>query len=95
MKAYHVYTENSDYLMVVHSERPSWAKQLAMQVDPGYDYEDYTELRARRIPALDDKPFTAQALHDAGLLEGDEYYNHCNCTHCKRAPMRTVLNERR
>lgn len=54
MKAYKVYTtyEDNPYCTIAFAETPSQAKTNAL-LDEGLADEDYTDLRARRIPELD------------------------------------------
>ena len=94
MKAYRVITSNDycdSYELYIHADSPGKAKYKAQQNDPGFDFadENWNALRAYRQPKLDDKSFTIENFHAAGIhfyFEGEEYddiVNECRCEECK------------
>jgi len=99
MKAFIAQFEDAEWCDLVHGETHGKAKSNFLRWNPGTnDPGDYTMIRLRRIPGLDDKPFTFENAKQAGFTyqeEGDEepspsdFINDCQCEVCQ-APNRLI-----
>ena len=83
------------YCILVHAETRGKAKARGHALDPGFEFDDFTEISARRFPGLDGKPFNAENNKAAGFCYQDddgndivdaEFYNDCDCELCKAQP---------
>ena len=86
MKAWMIEAENVDYVEVIHADTRSEAKTKS---DLRSDNElEWIEVKAKRYPALDDKPTSLQNLLDSGIIfmemeTEDEFLSTCLCPTCK------------
>lgn len=92
--AYYAQYKDEDWCMLIHGETRSKAKYRFSRCDPScsYDHSMWTEIRLKRIPEWDDKPFDdCPEIRELFIPEGytkDEepiysyYYNDCNCDIC-------------
>ena len=94
MKAYRAEFDEDEWCVLVHGETAGKAKARFMRVqpDPWFDKSMWTEIRLKRIPGCDDKPFTFENCQAAGFYYLDEdgessleseFYNYCDCPICK------------
>ena len=92
MKAFYVTSdqEAEEWGVYIHAQTPSKAKSLALTVWPDLFAPDYTSLRARRLPGLDDKPTDFFNLLEAGITfyEPEDILDFdvpidCPCNICK------------
>ena len=95
MKAYWVSVgyEWGDY---VHAETVSKAKSKLWQEFGGFEIEEWTWLRAKRVPSLDNIPLSSENIHahlerlmkEDGLLGFDEacfpWTTCCKCNICRK-----------
>ena len=81
-----------EYCILVHAETRGKAKARAHACDPGFSFDDFTEIRARRFPGLDDKPFNVDNNKAAGFCYQDDdgndiiddfFINDCGCELCR------------
>lgn len=79
-----------DYVMLFHADTCGKAKAIFLSF--GYASNDYTDIRAIRLPELDDVPFTAESVSKAGFTFyydemtpiGDApFINDCRCDICR------------
>lgn len=92
MKAWTVSDRSEEWAGLFHAETEGKAKLKGMEE---YGLDDFTEMRAKRIPGLDDKPITHQNALDAGFqywddengdyLKPEDFQNDCRCDICKGA----------
>lgn len=89
MKAWEVWLAD-EWLTLVHAETAGKAKMAVINLY-GDDYSEYIDYRAKRMPKLDNKPFTYKTCLDAGFqyhdedglyLNPDEFINDCPCEIC-------------
>jgi len=80
----------NDWTLLIHANTREQARNIAIEVWPELSKPNYIDVRAIRVPELDDKPFTHENLPD-GLFKDDEEYslkdywvNFCNCEVCKK-----------
>jgi len=86
MKAWQVGPYHDDWVAIVHAETRGQAREKCSHID----MIDFTDVRAIRLPELDGKLITAQALLDAGFpetIEGEPleawgYIVDCGCPLC-------------
>ena len=80
------------YCILVHAETRGKAKAYGRGRDPGFSFDDFTDISAVRFPELDDKPFNAENNKAAGFCHQDDdgndmldemFYNDCDCEICK------------
>jgi hypothetical protein len=95
MKAWIVFDTSEEWFSLFHAYTAGKAKLRGLEE---YNLDSFTEMRARRIPGLDDKPITYQNAKDAGFEytnggyteDGDEhgwllpefFINNCRCKIC-------------
>lgn len=88
MKAWWVRDINEDWGIAVHGETRAQAIVRARNVWPDMIFE-WVNIRASRMPSLDDKPFTLDnvqgIIFDPDSEDGalTEFYNECDCPICK------------
>jgi len=82
MKAYFIWSDN-DYQWgdFAHGETASKAKAMFWK-KWSYEVEEYIYLRAKRVPELDNKPFTADNIIAATDLEDWNLNPTCSCEIC-------------
>ncbi len=86
MKAWMIEADCVEYVEIIHADTRSQAKT---NCELASDNElEWIEIKAKRFPALDDKPCSLQNLLDAGITfsemdSEDEFYNACRCPICK------------
>ena len=99
MKAWIVSATSEEWCSLFHANTSGKAKLRGLEE---YNLSDFTEMRARRLPGLDDKPITYQNAKDAGFQYGDGGYsedgdgdghllpsffsNDCRCEICDTSP---------
>jgi hypothetical protein len=89
MKAWIVSDFSYEWVGLFHADTAGQAKLRALE-EYGIDC-DYIDMRARRFPKLDDRPFTYEDCKDAGFEYTDEgepvnsetFRNDCPCDICK------------
>ena len=96
MLAYVAQYKEGEWCILVHGETRGKAKSQFVHCDPSSDYERslWTEIRLRRLPRQDDKPFTYENAASAGFhyfddwdgeaLPREEFTNYCDCKICTR-----------
>ena len=88
MKAWLVQGWYDEYWIPFHGETRGKALRMAKLCWPD-DTFDWTGMRIKRFPELDDMPFTGEnTAHfftgdDGETLSPDEWYNACRCELCK------------
>ena len=84
--------EWEEYCILVHAETRGKAKAYGQARDPGFGFDDFTFISARRLPGLDGLPFTIENNRAAGFRYQDddgndivdgEFYNDCGCGICR------------
>jgi hypothetical protein len=96
MKAWIVSATSDEWVSLFHADTAGRAKLRGLEE---YNLDDFCEMRAKRFPGMDDKPFTYQACKDAGFQYGTGGYsedgdgdghllpelfnNDCRCSICK------------
>jgi hypothetical protein len=90
MKAWIVSDRSDTWAGLFHAETEGKAKLKGLEE---YCLDDYTEMRAKRIPGLDNKPITYQNSKDAGFQYWDDetgdylipelFHNECRCSICR------------
>ena len=96
--AFYAQYENEDYCTVVHAKTRGKAKWRFARVDPAgnYDPSMWNEIRLKRLPEWDDKPFvrgeeynqlfSPDSYNDAGDPVYDGYsWIDCDCPLCTGA----------
>lgn len=79
---------DSDWATLVHGKTSGEAKMRFKNM--GLDDGDFIDVRVRRIPELDDKPFTYANVpgnfipldDDGETIPEKDYRNECNCPLC-------------
>jgi hypothetical protein len=87
MKAWIVSDISERWVSLFHAETQGKAKLRALEE---YNLDEFTDMRAIRMPKLDDKPFTYFNCLEAGFqyedeglyLTPDEFINDCPCEVC-------------
>jgi hypothetical protein len=89
MKAWRVFEREGEWIALVHAEKASHAKLIAMA---NYSLDNYLDMRANRFPEMDDKPFNWKDCKEAGFewtneggipYKPEEFYNDCRCDICE------------
>lgn len=92
LKAFIVNYVNGDYVSLVHAETRGKAKK---RFDQFYCEGDFIDIRTRRIPELDNVPFTFENADKAGFhfIDGydddgneiicNDFWCECNCVICR------------
>ena len=93
MKAWIGKYSGEEWVMLVHGETKGKAKANFHAWNPdARQWNDFVEVRVRRIPALDNLPLTYDNARDAGFYYQDEdgtplhviyWVNDCICEICK------------
>lgn len=80
----------TDWTILIHANTREQARKIARDVWPEQHTPDYINIRAIRVPEVDNKPFTYENLPD-GLFKDDEeyplkdyWYNFCACEICTK-----------
>lgn len=89
MKAWQVGPYNEDWVFIVHAETRGKARKMAA---PYADWE-FTNVRATRLPSLDDRIITRDRLIEAGFpervagksIEVQDYLIECRCDICEKS----------
>jgi len=92
MKAWEVFPIDRDYSVIVHADTRGKAIAKGCSVE----FLDFIEMRARRIPQMDDKAVTKELMLEAGWPEEniEEPFDSrlwtfaCGCGHCTASPRR-------
>ena len=84
-----------DWVMLVHGENANKAKRNFWNWNPegNNGYADYTEIRVKRVPGLDNLPITFDNAKKAGFsyydvdnmteqLGANDFINDCDCDLC-------------
>ena len=98
MLAYIGQFRDDEWCSLIHGETRGKAKLRFLECTCGMGNDEFTEIRLRRLPGLDNKPITYQNAKDAGFEyssmefdeNGDEIYNDpehfindCDCPVCR------------
>lgn len=83
---------DDEWCLLVHGRTRGEAKARFDRVEPS-GWAVFTEIRLRRLPCLDDKPFTYDVCLEAGWMYEDidtgeelrreDFYNECDCPVCR------------
>ena len=97
MLAYVAKYDNEEWSILVHGETRGKAKFQFVRCEPSgnYDSSMWNEIRLRRLPRQDDKPFTYENSKAAGfeywydeesdiILPEDDFINFCDCPVCRK-----------
>jgi hypothetical protein len=94
MLAFRAQMEDSDWCTLVHGETRGKAKSRFHRVNPAsWGSNEFIYIRLRRLPGLDNLPFTFENCGQAGFHFIDEYgeelmeadfHNDCDCETCAR-----------
>ena len=80
---------DAEWGMFIHGEDAGKAKSRAKRCEPSGEWE-YTGIRLKRCPELDDKPFTPENLSPFAYVpkDGEDvvtgYIDDCDCELCKK-----------
>jgi hypothetical protein len=88
MKAWIVYDTSEEWVSLFHADTSGKAKLRGLEE---YNLDSFTDMRAKRLPELDNKPITYQNAKDAGFeylddggkLEAMYFFNDCRCEICE------------
>ena len=70
MKAWKVSQSNDEWIALIHADTAGKAKLTAMEE---YNLDNFTDMRAKRFPGMDNKKFTYQDCKDAGFQYTTDY----------------------
>jgi hypothetical protein len=99
MLAFVALFDGAEWCDLIHGENRGKAKYRFMRVNPvGYDPDLWNEIRLRRLPGQDDKPFTYENARAAGFqynygeddnidgefLPPEEFTSSCDCEICEK-----------
>ncbi|KKL62526.1 hypothetical protein LCGC14_2184340 [marine sediment metagenome] len=87
LKTWQVGPYQDDWVVIVHAETRGQARKMGAYVDGN----EFTEMRAIRLPKLDGKLITRQTLTEVGFpetwegepLDAADYILDCGCEICK------------
>jgi len=88
MKAWRIYCAD-EWTTLIHADTAGKAKAIVMRF---FDYDEFIAFSARRLPQMDNRPFTYQDAKDAGFeylddcgepIKPEEFINDCSCDICK------------
>ncbi len=87
LKTWQVGPYDDEWVVIVHTETRGQARKMGSRVD----FNEFTEMRAVRLPLLDGKLITRQTLTEAGFpltwegepLDASGYILDCGCEICK------------
>jgi hypothetical protein len=87
IKTWQVGPYHDEWVVIIHAETRGQAKKIGASVDGN----EFTEMRAVRLPQLDEKLITRQTLTEAGFpetwegepLDAASYILDCGCEICK------------
>ncbi|MBA4375820.1 MAG: hypothetical protein C0401_06575 [Anaerolinea sp.] len=95
VKAWIGRVEGEEWVMPIHGKTAGKAKAFFLKCSPVIlEASDFLFVRLRRLPALDDKPFTPENLEapdwhyvdeDGEDLSNENFINDCSCEVCRKA----------
>ena len=87
MKAWEVSHRLDDWSIIVHAD----TRGKAMMIGSSVAVDDFIDMRARRLPLMDDKPVTKELMIESGWITGvlssptniGDWVFMCDCEHCE------------